>query len=355
MNRRKMLTSLLIGGAGLATGSCVATRATSAGPGWRGVKSDHFDGERFFNPRGPGVNSFGDFLKWQRTREARPWPAKVDNAVTPRLPERVGDAEAFVTLVNHCTFLVQLPGCNLLTDPVWSERVSPVGFAGPKRVRPPGVAWDRLPRIDAVLVSHNHFDHLDLPTLRELEKRFAPTFVTGLGNRALLEARGLRAVEELDWWQTSATLAERGVRVTYTPAQHWSARSFFEKNTTLWGGFWIAGARRTAYFAGDSGYGRDFADVRARLGVPDVAMLPIGAYEPRWFMRGAHMAPDEAVQAWVDLGRPRTLAMHHDTFQLADEGFGEAERDLVVAAERVGGGAVETFRAPATGETVVVG
>ena len=352
MKRRRLLSTLLLGGAGLATASCVATRATSAGPGWRGVRTDHFDGRRFFNPRGPTGNTFGQFLKWQRTRVSRPWPAAVPNQAVPQIPSRVGDGEAFVTLVNHCTFLVQLPGCTILTDPVWSERVSPVGFAGPRRVRPPGVAWDRLPKIDVVLISHNHFDHLDLATLRELQARFAPRFVTGLGNRGLLAARGIPDVEELDWWQRST--GGCAAAITYTPAQHWSARSYFEKNTTLWGGFWIEQGRRRIYFAGDSGYGGDFAAVRQRLGVPELALLPIGAYEPRWFMAGAHLAPDDAVRAWADLGGPQALAMHFDTFPLADEGFGDAERELAIAVEQ-GGVAPGRFRAPATGETVILG
>lgn len=346
-----MIKTLLISGAGLAAASCVARRATSAGPGWRGAVSDHFDGARFFNPRGPTGNTFRQLLKWQRTRTTPRWPVAAPENVAPTLPGRVGDGEAFVTLVNHCTFLIQLPGCNLLTDPVWSKRVSPFSFAGPKRIRPPGVAWGQLPKVDAVLVSHNHFDHLDVATLRELRARFAPKFIVGLGNRGLLEAHGIRDVEELDWWQTSRAVA--GAAVTYTPAQHWSARSFSEKNTTLWGGFWIGHDRRRIYFAGDSGYTADFADVRQRFGTPDLALLPIGAYEPRWFMSGAHMAPDEALRAWRDLGEPRTLAMHFDTFPLADESFGDAERELAAAREKAGV-AAERFRAPGTGETVAV-
>jgi L-ascorbate metabolism protein UlaG (beta-lactamase superfamily) len=351
MKRRRMITLLSLGGAALATGSCVALRSAS-GRGWRGARSDHFDGERFFNPHGPTGNTFGNLVKWQRSRATRPWPSSATNNVQPALPARVGDGEAFVTAINHCTFLIQLPGLNVLTDPVYSERVSPVSFAGPKRIRPPGLAWDALPKIDAVLVSHNHYDHLDLPTLRELHARFRPKFITGLGNRALLEGAGFTDVEELDWWQRSAA-SSLAASITFTSAQHWSARGLFEKNTTLWGGFWIENGRRKIYFAGDSGYGRDFTLVREKLGVPDLAVLPIGAYEPRWFMGGSHMAPDEAVRAWRDLGSPRSLAMHFDTFPLADEGFGDAERELALACAAAGL-TPEQFKAPATGETVLV-
>lgn len=347
MNRRRLIAALALAGTGVVAG-CAVARGTG-GQSWRGVKSDHFDGEYFFNPHGPTGNTFSNFMKWQRSRRMKPWPERIDNNVPASLPGRIGDAEAYVTAINHCTFLVQMPGLNLLTDPVYSERVSPVSFAGPKRIRPPGVAWDKLPRIDVVVVSHNHFDHLDLATLAELHTRFRPKFITGLGNRGLFESRGIRDVEELDWWQPSAAAA-LSARITFTPAQHWSSRSLIVKNTSLWGGFWIQNDRRKIYFAGDSGYGRDFASIRAQLGVPDLGLLPIGAYEPRWFMSGSHLAPDEALKAQRDLGGARCLGMHFDTFQLADEGHGDAERELF-AARDLAGIAAAHFHAPTAGET----
>jgi len=352
MNRRRLLATLALAGTGIAAAGCAVARAGAAARGWRNVKTDHFDGESFFNPHGPTGNTFSNFLKWQRSRRTKPWPERRDDNVPASLPGRIGDAEAYVTAINHCTFLVQLPGLNLLTDPVYSERVSPVSFAGPKRIRPPGIAWDKLPRIDAVVVSHNHFDHLDLATLEELHARFRPKFITGLGNRELFESRGIRDVEELDWWQSSAAAA-LAARISFTPAQHWSSRSLIVKNTSLWGGFWIENDRRKIYFAGDSGYGRDFALIRARMGVPDLGLLPIGAYEPRWFMIGSHLSPDDAIKAQRDLGGPRCLGMHFDTFQLADEGHGDAERELFAAREQAG---IEPmhFHAPTAGETVPV-
>lgn len=350
MNRRRLLATLA--GTGAAAALALA-RENGPDGSWRGRKTDHFDGERFFNPHGPTGNTFSNFLKWQRSRRMGQWPERVDDNRPARLPARVGDGEAFVTAVNHCTFLIQLPGVNLLTDPVYSERVSPVSFAGPKRIRPPGVPWDRLPRIDAVLVSHSHFDHLDLATLEELHRRFRPKFITGLGNRELLESRGIRDVEEIDWWESSAATS-LAARITFTPAQHWSSRNLIVKNATLWGGFWIENDRRRIYFAGDSGYGRDFALIRERQGVPDLALLPIGAYEPRWFMRGSHLAPDDAVVAQRDLGGARCLAMHFDTFQLADEAHGAAERELIAARETAGVPA-ERFHLPTAGETTPVG
>ncbi len=353
MKQRDVLSALACRGA---AGSSQPRGAETSGPGdqdWRAARSDHFDGRRFFNPQGPTGASFRDFLRWRTSRRGGIWPERVNDNVPAVIPGRIGEREAVVTAVNHCTFLIQLPGCNLLTDPVYSERVSPVSFAGPRRIRPPGIAWDRLPRIDAVVVSHSHYDHLDLPTLEALHRRFRPRFITGLGNRALLEQRGIGPVDELDWWQATA-VGELGVQLTYTPAQHWSSRSLLVKNTSLWGGFWIASAQRRIYFAGDSGYGRDFATIRGRLGVPDLALLPIGAYEPRWFMHPFHLAPDEAIRARSDLGAPRCLAMHFDTFPLADEAYGAAEREL--AAARAGEGlAADQFHAPRAGETVLVG
>src|SRR6185503_7337082 len=179
---------------------------------------------------------------------------------------------------------------NVLTDPVWSERVSPVSWAGPKRVRPPGLAFEQLPRIDVVLISHNHYDHLDLDTLRRLERAHQPLFVTCLGNRAFLAQHGLGRVTELDWWDTAPVGSGR---VLCTPAQHWSGRGLSDRNRTLWGGFVIELADRTVYFAGDTGYCAQFAEIRSRYGVVDVALLPIAAYKPRWFMREQHMNPDE--------------------------------------------------------------
>ena len=351
MNRRRLLATLAMAGTGIAVG-CAVSRGQNGGPGWRGVKTDHFDGEYFFNPHGPTGNTFVNFLKWQRSRRMGQWPERMNDNLPARLPGRIGEAEGYVTAVNHCTFLIQLPGLNLLTDPVYSERVSPFSFAGPKRIRPPGIPWDALPRIDAVVVSHSHFDHLDLATLEELHLRFRPKFITSLGNRELLESRGIRDVEELDWWQASSAAA-LAARITLTPAQHWSSRNLIVKNTTLWGGFWIENERRRIYFAGDTGLGRDFGLIRERLGVPDLALLPIGAYEPRWFMSGSHLAPDDAIRARDELGRPRCLGMHFDTFQLADESYGAAERELFAAREAAEVSPAQ-FHAPTAGETTLV-
>jgi L-ascorbate metabolism protein UlaG (beta-lactamase superfamily) len=335
---------------GQAAGVYATRHSLRGGPGHRGPKTDHFDGETFFNPDASAGKSIGDFLRWQRTSRTTPWPRWVDNRAVPRLPATLKPGEIALTFVNHITYLLQFRGLNLLTDPVWSERVSPVQWSGPKRVRAPGLEFDALPPIDVVLVSHNHYDHLDLDTLRLLEQSHRPLFVTGLGNRAFLEEHGLGQVRELDWWQATSL---DGARITCTPAQHWSGRGVSGRNRTLWGGFVIEAGERKVFFAGDTGYWRHFRDVRERLGVMDVAMLPIGAYEPRWFMSDQHMNPEEAVRAHLDLEARRSIGTHYGCFQLTDEGIDEPVRQLELARRRHGV-PEHRFLALETGETLMI-
>lgn len=313
--------------------------------------SDHFDGHRYFNPIDPRGRGLRDVLTWMLTRKKQPWPKWIDDPPQPPPPSRVDGNALAATFVNYSTFLLQTAGVNVLTDPIWSERASPFRWAGPRRVRRPGVPFERLPPIDVVLVSHNHYDHLDLPTLRRLQSAFAPLFVTALGNRRFLKACGLERVEELDWWQTVSVKPE--LEVTLTPAQHFSARGLFDRNRTLWGGFLLRAGERTIYFAGDTAYPGPFAAVRKHADAIDLALIPFGAYEPRWFMCAAHMNPDEAVRARVDLGSPFTMGMHFGTFQLTDESIDEPERLLseVLAREGI---PPSSFRVPAFGETARV-
>ena len=316
------------------------------------IPSDHFDGREFHNLDGvPAGGSLADVLRWKffGGRPAR-WPRSFPaESVPPALPTEIGPDETAVTFIGHSTFLFQFAdGLNVLTDPVWSERVSPVTFAGPRRVRPPAIAFDDLPAVRLVLVSHGHYDHLDLTTLRKLDARFNPLFLTGLGNHAFLRQHGLRQVEELDWWQSHRF---PGLEVTFTPAQHWSSRSATKRNNTLWGGFWLRADGLRMYFAGDSGLGRHFATIRERLGVPDLALLPIGAYEPRWFMRDQHMNPEDAVQAHRALGSRRSVAMHFGTFQLTDEAVDQPAIDLAAALRGARIDPTE-FVVPRLGETI---
>lgn len=296
--------------------------------------SDHCDGWRFFNPAGqPQARSFSALPRWwlQRLlfRHGTRWPASVPAPDCPRLPLEVPPGQVAVTFIGHSTFLLQFPGLNLLTDPIFSDRAGPFSWAGPKRVRPPALALTQLPPIDVVLVSHNHYDHLDLSALRWLARKHRPAFITTLGNKAWLEARGVGNVTELDWWQAHRPRPE--LEVFCTPAQHFAARWPWDRCKTLWGGFALHTPAGRIYFAGDSGYSPTFKEIGSRLGPFDLALIPIGAYEPRWFMAPVHCNPAEAVEIHRDVRARRSLAMHFGTFQLTDEGIDEPLRTLAVA------------------------
>ena len=289
--------------------------------------SDHFDGKRFFNPTLPHgfQHSRRTVIKMMREPRA-PWPVWVENKGVPRLDGPLRDGEIAITFVNHATFLIQTRAATLLTDPMWSERASPFRRVGPRRVRHPGVAFEDLPRIDVVLLSHNHYDHLDLATLARLRRRFGPTVLAAAGDGRLLAPLGFPRLHELDWWNEVRIGA--GIKITFVPAQHFSARGLFDRRRSLWGGYVIEAAERRVYFGGDTGYSTHFADIRARLGAPDVALLGIGAYEPRWFMQPVHMDPAEAVRAHRDLGARTSIGMHFGTFQLTAEAIDAPQAEL---------------------------
>jgi len=311
--------------------------------------SDHCDGRLFFNPRQKIDDSRGGVLKWKLSARPARWPKSVP-VVPAKPPLHTGGITA--TWINHSTFLLQTPMGNILTDPVYSERASPVSWAGPRRVHAPGVAFDDLPRIDCVLLSHDHYDHCDLPTLARLFKKHAPLAITPPGNGSLFQAAGwpIEKIAELDWWQSQVTAA--GLRVTATPAHHWSNRLRSPRNGRLWGGFFLDAGGATAHFAGDTGYDDTlFAGIRERLGAPDLAMVPIGAYEPRWFMKEHHCDPKEAVQIHRDLGARLSLAMHWGTFQLTDEAREAPPKELAAALAEAGL-TPDVFRALTPGESV---
>ncbi len=284
----------------------------------------HFDGTRFYNPGAPQALGFAGFLRWKLTSRPQPSPRFIADVEPSKPPVRIEGAALRATLVNHSTVLVQHHGLNILTDPIWSERASPFSWAGPRRRRPPGVSWEDLPRIDAVLVSHNHYDHLDLATLRRLAARDDPIFVVPLGVKRLLPS-----ARELDWGDS---LPLAGATIHSVPSIHFSSRGLFDRNRTLWCGYVIESPRRLVYFAGDTAFGPHFAWIRDRFRPPDLALLPVGAYEPRWFMSRVHMAPEEAMRAHAVLGSRTTIAIHHGTFQLADEGLDAPRRQLLDSA-----------------------
>jgi L-ascorbate metabolism protein UlaG (beta-lactamase superfamily) len=306
--------------------------------------SDHYDGTHFFNPE-PTIRSsttgkrigFFSFLIRRLKRDPEDWarwPKHIENKAYPAPGGEVSAGSAEISFIGHSCFLVRLPGLNMLTDPVFSKRCSPVSFIGPKRVRDPGIALAALPKIDLVLLSHNHYDHLDLASLRKLRRRFpGMRIVTSLGNANYLAGKGLPGAVELDWWETHG-LGE--TRITATPARHFAARTLWDRNETLWAGFVLEHRGTKIYFAGDSGYTKFFGEIGQRLGPPDISLLPIGAYEPRWFMGPVHMNPADAVQAFLDLGTRQAIGCHFGTFQLTAEAIDQPEIDLAAALAEAG-------------------
>lgn len=315
---------------------------------YAGPPSDHFDGTRFFNPgQAPTDRSLREVLRWQFAGGKARWPETVP--VVPAVPDARVD-RLRVTMVGHATLLIQAGGLNLLTDPVWSERASPLRFAGPRRVTAPGIAFEALPPIDAVLLSHNHYDHLDMATLRRLHAVHRPLLVAPLGNDTIVR----RAIPEMriaaaDWGGRVA-LGE-SAHSDLVPALHWSARGIGDRRMALWAGHMIRTRAGLVWFAGDTAYGDGtiFTDIRTRFGAPDLALIPIGAYAPRWFMAGQHVDPAEAVRIHADVGAARSLGIHWGTFQLTDEAR-DAPPDALAAARRAAGLTDAAFVAAAPGE-----
>ena len=311
-----------------------------------GPVSDHFDGERFFDPHGVPPRSRGDLLRWFAERHWRgtkaKWPAWAPSPYADHPPARVEGAAWRISYVGHASWLIQTAGFNILLDPIWSKRASPFRFLGPQRVNDPGIAFADLPPIDVVLVSHGHYDHLDLATLSRLAAAHRPRVITPLGDDAIMRnGDPAIAAEAYDWGDRVEIGA--GVAVTLVATLHWSARNLSDRNMSLWASFVIDTPGGRIYFVGDSGYGdgRHFRSVSERHGPLRLALLPIGAYEPRWFMRDQHMNPAESVQAFIDCGAEFALGHHYGTFQLTDEpidappvALAEALREAGIPAER---------------------
>jgi L-ascorbate metabolism protein UlaG (beta-lactamase superfamily) len=275
----------------------------------------HYRNGRFFNPRVP-EHGFRQLLKWVRTRRPGAWPRWIPSSPGPKPPDHVPGSDLRVTFISHSSVLLQTEGLNLLTDPVWSRRVSPVSFAGPQRHRDPGLRFDDLPPIDAVLLSHDHYDHLDVPTLKRLASQHRPTVFCPLGVARQVRRCGLSDICELDWDQS---ITWRGRRLHCVRAQHFSGRTPFRRNRTLWCGWMIEASAGNLYFAGDSGYGDFFAEIGRRFAPIRLALLPIGAYEPEWFMGPVHMTPAQAVEVFAQVGAAHAVAIHHGAFALADD------------------------------------
>ncbi len=288
------------------------------------------------------ANTNGAFARpgfWtvQAFRARRVWASLAGTKPIPDFPRVANDGRALrdnrqtptLTWIGHATLLIQLDGVNVLTDPHFSERASPFGFAGPRRLNPPGLAFESLPPIDVVVISHDHYDHLDRATVERLAATHKPLFLVPLGFKAWFAGLGIDRVTELDWWQAHRVGA---VTLTLTPVQHWCARTPFDTDHRLWGGWAIAGRERRLFFAGDTGYYEGFGELGARLGPFDLALVAISAYEPPEIMRMTHTTPEEALRIFTDVRARTFVAMHWGTFDLSDEPLDEPPRRLRAAA-----------------------
>lgn len=310
-------------------GVILMTGVLISAPGYKGPASDHFDGNRFLNYGNVEARGFFSVLKWMLTRKRQKWVRNTSPATGPA-PASSVTFGATLTFVNHSSFLLQTAGYNFLIDPVFSKRVSPFTFAGPSRMRQPGIRPDDLPQINYVLLTHNHYDHLDIATVLELHRRFRPAFVVPLGVGAYLIRNGIEDVVEMDWWQSVGLRDELVLRAA--PAQHFSGRGITDRNKTLWCGYVVETRAHRIYFAGDTAYNKIlFGRISEQFGSPDLSVLPIGAYQPRWFMSPIHCSPAEAVQIHLDLKSRRSLACHFGTFPLGDDSRDEPLHDLRAA------------------------
>lgn len=303
-------------------------------PLYHGPVSDHFDGVHFFQEGSD--HSFTDMVKWLWQMETVEWPEWIDDPPQPKPVERVNNGELKVTYINHGTLLIQMDGINILTDPIWSMRAGPISWLGTKRVRAPGVAMNDLPKIDIILISHDHYDHLDLATLKQLAERDRPVALVGLGVKTVLGSLNFASVREMDWWQNYAIKAG-DMRFTFVPSVHNSGRGILGGNRTLWGGFVIEGKAGRVYFAGDTAYGSFLDLIKKRFEGFRLAIFPIGSYEERWFMKNQHMNPDDAVKAHRLLNVEQSVGMHFGTFAEHPEQTIDAhEKDLLTALKKYG-------------------
>lgn len=297
------------------------------------LKTNNFDGKVFINQE-PSQRSFKDFIKWMITRNPAAWPSWVETNDREIPPSAVKNEQIRVTFIHHSSFLIQVDNLNILTDPIWSNRCSPIRWLGPSLVKPPGLYLDELPQIDIILISHNHYDHMDIPTLKKLARKYHPIAITATGNGKFLRKAGLKLISELGWWEEIRF--PNGLEVSVVPARHFSGRGLLDQNRCLWGGFILKTRWGQLYFAGDTGYGKHFRQIRATYGAPDLAILPIGCYLPKKFMSPVHMSPSEAVQAHIELGAKTSLGMHFGTFHLSDEAIDDPIRELSSALSHFG-------------------
>lgn len=349
-----LLSFLLIGACGMKSGPS---------PEKLSPISDHFDGNLYFNPgsssaqgEGPKRGIFGWVWHWITKSGWPDWPEFIEASIGPQPATRAPKGTLRITAVGHSTFLIQIDGINILTDPIWSDRCSPISWIGPRRHTRPGLRLEDLPPIDAVLVSHNHYDHLDLPTLALLAEKGLPRSVVPLGNGDLVRESGIPTVDELDWWQSVRLSSD--ITVTLVQAQHFSSRTLWDRNRALWGGFVISGPSGNVYFSGDTGYGPHFQEIVRRFSPIRVALLPIAPFQPKSSKEPGpdrrlrvHMGPAEAVQAHLDLGASVSIGAHFQVFQLGPDGFNEATEVLDYTLKK-GKLSPDTFRILKPGESL---
>ena len=317
--------------------------------GYQGPLSDHFDGKRFINPSQIPANGLKEVGNYISTRKPDKW---LDTRSTPQTPDPIpsptSETRIQYTFINHSTFLIQVDGVNILTDPIWSYRCSPFQFAGPHRWRPPGVAFENLPEIHLVLLTHNHYDHMDATTLKRIFRKWQPQVIVPLGLTAQVKKYGALKITELDWWQASTV---NNLSVTATPANHFSSRGLFDRDKTLWCGYHLRAADGLSlYYAGDTGYSNIFKEIGRRVGPMDLSFIPIGAYLPEWFMSPIHISPPQAVQVHKDVQSHKSVAMHFGTFPLADDNP-ERSKAALMASRSEQGLADDAFIIPKEGVT----
>jgi L-ascorbate metabolism protein UlaG (beta-lactamase superfamily) len=302
---------------------------------YSGPPSDHFDGEHFYNPPFGQPRVGAGLFQWLANRQPGPWRKWVDAAPGPIPPERVDNGAIRATFIGHSTMLLQFEGLNVLLDPIWSKRASPLSFVGPKRHRPPGIRFEHLPKIHLVLQSHDHYDHFDVPTLRRIAAQWKPNFAVPLGVAPRLVSKKIAKtsqIAELDWWQPAQF--SDSIRITAIPARHFSGRGLRDRNRTLWAGYVIESPSGTILFAGDTAYGPHFAEIAARFPKIRLALIPIGAYRPQWFMGPVHISPSDAVRAHKEVGAATSIGIHFGTFHLADDGEDEPVTELQRALDQ---------------------
>jgi len=335
MKRRRFLQWFGLGSLGLFGGGAAYSAYDPDNFYYSGPKTDHFDGKVFFNPGGVKPRKLSEVLKWQLSGGKAKWPESYPSPFDTAKPvDRVENTSITVTMVGHATLLIQTAGLNFLTDPVFVKRASPVQFAGPKRVNPPGIKFEELPPIDYVLLSHNHYDHLDLASLKRLTDEHDATIICPLGNDAIVKSKAPNAKFITGDWNDANDLSD-DVKLHFEPCHHWSARGTKDRRMALWAAFVLETPAGKIYHIGDTGF-HDGINYRALLkkhGPMKLAILPIGAYEPRWFMKGQHQNPDEAVRGHLLCQAETSIGHHWGTFQLTDEAI-EAPIEALAVAKR---------------------